>query len=148
MQINRVAASSGVHSIREMVEKFRTDRLGCPALNMKRGDAYWTLDYRGLQEHVRSLGAATVTEGDLAKTVALSETMDKFAQHLTVHLGHPVANKTSLTGAYDFTLIWTQTEVPSISAPMEKQLGLRLEKRVENVDVLVIDGAEKKPIAN
>ena len=63
MQINRVATSRGVHSIREMVETFREDRLSCPALNMKRGDSYWTLDYRGLQEHVRSLGAALLARG-------------------------------------------------------------------------------------
>ena len=63
MQINRVAASRGVHSIREMVETFREDRLSCPALKMRKGDSYWTLDYRGLQEHVRSLGTAIVMNG-------------------------------------------------------------------------------------
>jgi long-chain acyl-CoA synthetase len=63
MQINRVAPSRGVHSVREMVETFREDRLHCPALNMKVGDAYWTLDYRGLQEHVRSLGTALLGSG-------------------------------------------------------------------------------------
>jgi long-chain acyl-CoA synthetase len=63
MQINRVAMSREVHSIREMVETFREDRAECPALNMKRGDSYWTLDYRGLQEHVRSLGTALLADG-------------------------------------------------------------------------------------
>jgi long-chain acyl-CoA synthetase len=63
MQINSVTTSRGVHSIREMVETFREDRLSCPALNMKRGDSYWTLDYRGLQEHVHSLGAALLARG-------------------------------------------------------------------------------------
>src|SRR5271157_5130846 len=63
MQINRVAEPRGVHSIREMVESFREDRLSCPALKMKKGGSYWTLDYRGLQEHVRSLGSALLLAG-------------------------------------------------------------------------------------
>ncbi|HTO23835.1 MAG TPA: AMP-binding protein, partial [Spirochaetia bacterium] len=63
MQVNRVTTSRQVHSVREMVDSFRPDRLDCPALNMKRGNSYWTLDYRGLQEHVRSLGTALLADG-------------------------------------------------------------------------------------
>jgi len=63
MQINSVTASRGVHSIREMVETFREDRLDCPALKMRKDESYWTLDYRGLQEHVRSLGSALLEQG-------------------------------------------------------------------------------------
>jgi len=63
MQVNRVTTSRQVHSVREMVDSFRPDRLDCPALKMKRGDSYWTLDYRGLQEHVRSLGTALLADG-------------------------------------------------------------------------------------
>jgi long-chain acyl-CoA synthetase len=58
MQVNRIKEPRGVHAIREMVETFREDMLGEPALTMKRGDGYETLDYRGLRESVRSLGAA------------------------------------------------------------------------------------------
>lgn len=46
MQINRVAEFRNVHSIRE-------DRLSLPALNMKKGDGYWTLSYGELRERVR-----------------------------------------------------------------------------------------------
>ena len=63
MQVNRITTSRQVHSVREMVESFRPDRLDCPALNMKRGDSYWTLDYRGLQDHIRSLGTALLADG-------------------------------------------------------------------------------------
>ena len=63
MQVNRVTTSREVHSVREMVESFRQDRLGCPALKMKRGDSYWTLDYGELREHVRSLGTALLADG-------------------------------------------------------------------------------------
>jgi long-chain acyl-CoA synthetase len=63
MQVNRVADPRGVHTIREMVESFRDDRLDCPALKMKRGDSYWTLDYRGLRDYVRNLGSALLSSG-------------------------------------------------------------------------------------
>ena len=63
MDINRVSESRNVHSIREMVEGFRTDRLAIPALNMKRAGGYWTLSYGELQEHVRILGAALLRRG-------------------------------------------------------------------------------------
>lgn len=45
------------------MESFREDCLECPALKMRRGDSYWALDYRGLQEHVRSLGTALLAGG-------------------------------------------------------------------------------------
>ncbi len=63
MQINRVTESRNIHSIREMVDKFRPDHLHFPALNMKRAEGYWTLSYGELQEHVRSLGAALLAKG-------------------------------------------------------------------------------------
>ncbi|MGA2480618.1 MAG: AMP-binding protein [Spirochaetia bacterium] len=63
MKVNVVSQSRNQHSIREMVDGFRADRLSNPALNMKRPDGYWTLSYGELQEHVRSLGAALLARG-------------------------------------------------------------------------------------
>jgi uncharacterized protein (TIGR03435 family) len=117
------------------------------------------------EAYVRGLGATTQTVAGRAKTSALGETMDRFAQHLELHLQRPVVNQTGLSGAYDFTLLWTPTEGPGAEDPangagiavtagpplptaIEKQLGLRLEKRTESVDVLVIDRAERQPVEN
>jgi long-chain acyl-CoA synthetase len=63
MPVNRLTTSCNLHSIREMVEGFRDDSLRHPALTMKRGDGYWTLDYGELREHVRSLGSALLGRG-------------------------------------------------------------------------------------
>ena len=63
MQVNKVSASRNVHSIREMVDTFREDRLGLPALKMKTGDGYWTVSYGELRQSIRSLGAALLARG-------------------------------------------------------------------------------------
>lgn len=71
MQVNRVADPRNVHSIREMVEGFREDRLSCPALKMKKGGGYWTLTYGETREYVRSVGAVIAPYDILLKTEEL-----------------------------------------------------------------------------
>jgi long-chain acyl-CoA synthetase len=63
MQINKVADSRNVHSVREMVESFAADKLSLPALVMKKGAGYETVSYGELREQVRSLGAALRSRG-------------------------------------------------------------------------------------
>jgi len=95
---------------------------------------------------------------------------------LTLILHAHVADKTGLTGKYDFTLqfelpqgmlpMWPllpgqlvsltagpptaaqQDGVATVSAAMEKQLGLKLEPAKVTLDVLVIDHIEKNPSEN
>ena len=63
MQVNKVAESRNVHSIREMIESFHDSLLGVPALTMTRGNGYWTISYGELREHVRALGTALLAAG-------------------------------------------------------------------------------------
>jgi long-chain acyl-CoA synthetase len=63
MQVNKVAASRNVHSVREMVDTFREDCLALPALKMKKGEGYWTVTYGELRGYVRALGASLVDLG-------------------------------------------------------------------------------------
>jgi long-chain acyl-CoA synthetase len=63
MEINRIVAARGVHSVREMVESFQDDKLSLPALNMRKGNGYWKLSYGELRQSVRSLGAALFARG-------------------------------------------------------------------------------------
>lgn len=83
-------------------------------------------------------------------------TLDVFAANLQYRAGldRPVVNMTGLTGMYAFDLRWPPPETgagyvdPAILPAMEKQLGLRLEKRTLPLNVLVVDHAEKAPSAN
>ncbi len=59
-------------------------------------------------------------------------------------LGHPVVDRTGLSGIYTFTLEWKPDD---LLANLQEQLGLKLEPSKAPVDVIIIDHAEK-PIEN
>jgi uncharacterized protein (TIGR03435 family) len=74
-------------------------------------------------------------------------------------LGRPVIDSTGLRGAYDFVLnyVWDPagpgplTDDDSglgIEGALKEQLGLGLAKKKRQVEILVIDRAEKVPLEN
>jgi uncharacterized protein (TIGR03435 family) len=92
--------------------------------------------------------------------------MNMFADMLSRFVGRPVANKTGLTGKYDFALKWTPEEGqgpmppgprpggdagplppdasgPSIFTALQEQLGLKLEPQRAPMGVLVIEHVER-----
>jgi uncharacterized protein (TIGR03435 family) len=106
----------------------------------------------------------------LTGNVAVSGgTIAQFVATLSDWLGRPVIDKTGLTGLYDFTLRFApegirasgpmgptltllsaqgpaapvDPSVPSLSAALQEQLGLRLESARGPVEVVVIDRLEK-----
>jgi uncharacterized protein (TIGR03435 family) len=86
--------------------------------------------------------------------------MDRFAVLLSRVLGQPVFDKTGLSGAFDVELDWQPDDAapapgetesgprPDIFAAIQQQLGLKLEASKQPVEVLVVDSAEKVPVAN
>jgi uncharacterized protein (TIGR03435 family) len=86
-------------------------------------------------------------------------TVEKFAESLSTSLDRPVKDMTGLEGTYAFSLEWAPEKGPStipedapagrsIFAAIQEQLGLRLEPGKEDMDLLVVDKAEKEPISN
>ena len=91
--------------------------------------------------------------------------MAQFVLSLSKEIGHPVLDKTGLTGSYDFTLEWTRVQKqqlggvplntaepnslslnsngPSIFTAVQEQLGLRLEPQKSTIVFLVIDHLAK-----
>jgi uncharacterized protein (TIGR03435 family) len=85
------------------------------------------------------------------------QTMGQLADLLStlIVIGRPVVDRTGLDGAYDFLLDLRELQPegasepgPSPSSVVSDQLGLRLEARKAPLEILVIDRAEREPIAN
>jgi uncharacterized protein (TIGR03435 family) len=107
-------------------------------------------------------GVFSFRNGDsLFSTVAGKASMDQLALELTRDLRQPVANTTGLKGKYDFVIYWAlelperpsapggdipvaRAPLPTLSEALQK-LGLRLERKRVQADVLVIDHVEKAP---
>jgi len=64
----------------------------------------------------------------------------------------PVVDKTALAGIFDFSVdMRPEPGTDMFTAwqrALEDQLGLRIESRKENVDVMIVDGAARMPSAN
>lgn len=68
--------------------------------------------------------------------------MARLADLLTV-FWNPVADKTGLTGDYDFRLTWNDADGPSVFSAVQEQLGLKLEPQKVPLSYLIIDSAQK-----
>jgi uncharacterized protein (TIGR03435 family) len=78
-------------------------------------------------------------------------TSAKIAQTLESLAGCPVEDQTGLDGIYSFTLRWAMDETrpgPTIFAAVEDDLGLKLNRITRQLDLMVIDHAEKLPTSN
>ena len=65
----------------------------------------------------------------------------------------PVVDATGLKGKYDIKLTWSpgngdSDNGPTLLSALESQLGLRLERKQAQLEVLVVDHAERFPAEN
>ena len=85
-----------------------------------------------------------------------TQTIQQLTNALQALTGRPVADRTGLTGTFDFDLQWTSGPVapapgaspppddgPSIFAALQEQLGLRLESGRDTFDVVVVDAVQR-----
>jgi uncharacterized protein (TIGR03435 family) len=92
-----------------------------------------------------------------ARDVTLSFIADSLSGSATANLGHPVIDRTGLTGTFDFTMECTdepsgpqapdETSPPAPSGPtfreaLQEQLGLKLESQRGTVEMFVVDHVE------
>ncbi len=98
-------------------------------------------------------------------TVGKAQPISRLTALLGTELNRPVLDKTGLAGQYDYSLdyITNQTALPlppgaapvnasepgpDITAAVQQQLGLRLVPGKAMIDVLIVDKAERVPVAN
>jgi uncharacterized protein (TIGR03435 family) len=105
----------------------------------------------------------SILPGNLVQYICRNTTMPAFAAALQGMLGanvgpNPVSDETKLKGGWDFDLKFSfnmggplmnaGAEHISFADALEKQLGLKLEKREVPMPVTVIDGANETPTPN
>jgi uncharacterized protein (TIGR03435 family) len=76
-----------------------------------------------------------------------------FAEFLAAILRFPVLTGPGLAGRYDITMKNppgdnAEEELSNLTSAMRQQLGLALEKRKASIEMLIVDSAEKHPVAN
>jgi uncharacterized protein (TIGR03435 family) len=75
--------------------------------------------------------------------------MEDLADELSLKLDKPVVDRTHLDGLYDVVLYWSSDDAgPSLSQALSDQLGLRLELKKGDIQMLVVDHIEKLPTGN
>jgi uncharacterized protein (TIGR03435 family) len=97
-----------------------------------------------------------------------SSPVSRLAQVLSVMLDQPVENDTGIEGFFDIELTWTidessavtggstgwspmgsaRDDAPAVMAAMQRQLGLKLEPRKLQKEMVMVDHAEKVPVEN
>ncbi len=116
----------------------------------------------------------TIKASGQARTVAKAQPLSKLTAMLGGVLHRPVLDKTGLTGKYDFSVEFNidlrglgppppgpggpapatapvdsaNEPGPDLAAAVQQQLGFRLAGAKANLDVLIIDKAEKAPTDN
>jgi len=74
--------------------------------------------------------------------------MAQFSETLSRDVDRPVLDTTGIAGTFDFDLEYAKNgdpAGPSIFTALQQQLGLRLERRKEPVEVLIVEGAVRIP---
>jgi uncharacterized protein (TIGR03435 family) len=84
--------------------------------------------------------------------LAKALTLQQVASMLDQLAGHPVTDKTGLTGKYDFNVEFESGEPPcascGIASGLEQKYGLKAVKSTVQLDMIVVDHAEKIPAGN
>jgi len=89
--------------------------------------------------------------GGTRRILARAQSLGDVGSWMAQIAGHPVIDKTGLTGRYDFTADFDANQ-PCVSCAiaiaLERELGLKLVKSTVRLDVIVVDHAEKIPTDN
>jgi uncharacterized protein (TIGR03435 family) len=107
-------------------------------------------------------GLTIAGDGGNRRILGRAYSLGDVAAWLAQMAGHPVIDKTGLTGKYDFDieLDLNQAQVPgdnanqplcvscAIGIALEQGLGVKLVKSTARLDVIVVDHAEKTPVEN
>lgn len=158
--IGKAAPDTPREQLKIMLQTLLTERFQMKMHREQRQASYLALTQskKGLkiEEADPELPGNLVNTFHLGHIDAKGVYMSPLATVLSRFMRHPVLDETGLKGRYTVKLDWTPDPVdgkpagegPSIYTALQEQLGLKLESRKGPLEVLVIDHAEKVPVAN
>jgi uncharacterized protein (TIGR03435 family) len=151
-----------------------TDDAAPPAPPRPDGPPKFQLDKDGFPDLPAGRGPSMIMMNGKARWRASDETMEQLASMLGVQLSQPVKDATGMKGKYDFTLSWANESLaaarggamagpeggapaanlaepdngPTLLQAIQSQLGVKLEPKKTQVEILVVDHVEKVPTEN
>lgn len=171
-QVDELVASPRGHKLTENTEPEPPPEPNAqfPSLNLDR-------DGRPIMSRPGMISMISLNGGSpIAKMTARAQTLAPLVNALSNQLGHPVVDKTGLTGKYDFFVEYSPSSsslpppppglaaglgAPAAPTPVtasepgvdiatavQQQLGLRLVKGKAMLDVVVVDKIERTPTEN
>lgn len=106
---------------------------------------YALVESKGGAKLTPSQYKAGTTVANPGRAVAVASTVAAFADALSKAEDRIVVDSTGIAGSFDFNLTYTPETLASL---LNEQYGLRLEKREQPLEVLVIESADKVPSEN
>ena len=142
-----------------MLRKLMADRFNLKVHREKRQLRVYTLIVaRGGPKMKAASGVRSNFTFGVGHVAAAELSMAEFADRLSgpvFQLGLPVIDSTGLSGTFDFTLDWSSGDAaaeaiakPSLFTGIEEQLGLKLRPAKSQIDIWVVDHAERVALEN
>jgi uncharacterized protein (TIGR03435 family) len=161
-----IPGKPGVEGFRKMQQQLLAERFGLVLHRETRKIASFRMTVaksgHKLQAPIQSIGQdATEEEKRIALRSAAAKTppttansqmgvgnenLDEIAARLEAHTDLPVKNATGLAGRFSFSIGWSGKD--AFRDAVEDQLGLVLTRTNDDLDILVIDKADRAPAEN
>jgi uncharacterized protein (TIGR03435 family) len=145
--VAKTSSDASLETARQMLRSLLAERLKLAVRIEPRPFAFAALvqSKRGHKLRDAQPGNTFPGSGSPGLITGESMPMSVLASLLSRFEGQMVLDRTGLTGRYQLKLQW---EGLSLGSALEDQLGLRLEKRREPLDVIVVERAERMPTEN
>ena len=106
-------------------------------------------------------GRIEVGRSGKSRIRGVNESTNDLARRLSLALNRPIVDRTGFAGKYDYALVFdtiavmppnptsADADTPTpIEVLLQRQLGLRLNKRKGSIEILIVDHVEKAPTEN
>ena len=153
--VAKTATGTELDGARRMLQSLLADRLKLATRTEKRPFTFVALvpTKGGSKLMPAKEGETTPGSGAPGRISGSQMPIAVLASLLSRFEGQLFVDKTGLTGRYQITLEWAPENDPNRNGPslaeaLERQLGLRMERRREPLDVIVVEKAEQIPTDN